>query len=263
MPTGLIPGISNEEYQSGPEVSASRLKVFHEAPAKAKFGAHKTTKAFLRGTVTHCAILEPNELDRRYAPTDLEREGTYAWQEEERRQCGRELIKRPLWDEVRRMRDSVLSHPTCKELLIGYGIDAEQSVYWQDERSGVRCRARPDGLVRGQPVVIDVKTTRRASASGFRSAISEYRYHWQEAHYRMGLEAVGWGKAAAFFFIAIETEVPFLCAVYEIVPDDIIKARARVRELYAAWAECERTGIWPGYNDRPEMLPVLEYANAI
>jgi exodeoxyribonuclease VIII len=77
------------------------------------------------------------------------------------------------------------------------------------------------------------------------------------AFYRRGL---GLGPAtsdAACALIAIEKTPPYAVAVYDMVPDELDMVDAHVQKLLETWAECKRTGVYPGYNtlSQPLMLP--------
>lgn len=117
-PPGLYDGVVDYRYHNSAGISVSSLKVFAKAPAKLKAGPVKEeTAAMQMGSLVHTAILEPQLLEARYKPTDLDRRGTKAWDLAEEGAGGRELIKREDWDAARRMRDAAHAHPTAAELL--------------------------------------------------------------------------------------------------------------------------------------------------
>lgn len=253
MEPGVYDGIPEDHYHSSDGVSVSRLKRFAEAPAKARFGVQKETPALALGSLIHCAVLEPAELEHRYQVTDLDRRGTKAWDAAEAAAGGRELVKRADWDEALAIRDAVHKHPVARELLSG-PLLVEQSMYWIDEETGLLCRGRTDGMRVDMRVLIDVKSTTDASPGGFARTVTDYFYDWQDAFYRAGINrSAGW-TPEAFIFVAVEKEPPYLVGAYEVDPADLEAARDDLREQLAHYAECLRTDTWPGYSETLELV---------
>lgn len=261
---GLIFGVPEAEYHSGPGLSVSALKRFAELPEKARV-QRPETRSLAFGTLIHTAIMEPDQLGARYWVVDLERisERDRATQEAMKLAGGRELVKRKEWDEALRIRDRIHSHPTLREMLAPVGLRTEASFWWIDDATGLLCRGRADGLREDWGVVLDLKSTTDASPDGFSRSVAEYRYHWQQAHYETGLAAT-WREPRAFFFIAVEKVEPYSVAIYELDPRAVDLGRREVREQMVAWAECKRTGIWPGFPVEPQPLdlPAWAYAKA-
>lgn len=262
MRPGIYPGIEHEDYLAAPGVSVSLLKRFAVAPAKAKYGVKGDEKPHLqRGTLTHCAVLEPHDLERRFTPTDLDRTGTKAWAEAEIAAGGRRLVKRAEWEIAARMRDAVLAHPVAAQLLApGNALETETSFWWTDTPTGTLCRGRADGVRHDYKALFDVKTTQDASGRGFADAVARYKYSWQAAHYLDGYGAAGGFQPAAFIFIAVESEAPHLVATYELDPSDLAAARGQVRAQLDRFAECVRTDTWPGYPDDLQTLTLPAWA---
>ncbi len=227
---GIYPGMPFDEYLAIPAASASALKTVAVCPAK--LGVEREQTAAMRmGSLTHCAILEPDALERRYAPTDLDRRGTKAWDAEALAAGGRELVKRADFDEALAMRDAVHAHATARELL----ADAitERTLTWTDPETGVPCKARLD-IYSVCPA--DLKTTADASPHGWGMAAISSGYYLQAAHYLEGCRACGL-NADGMPFIVVEKEFPHVVEVYELDPRLLdITARRRIDYL-RAWRE--------------------------
>lgn len=252
MQPGIYPNMSDAEYRATKAVSCSTLKRFAEAPAKALVPS-KDSAAMNAGRLIHSALLEPHKFDSLYARTTLERRGTKDWKEEEAA-SGKTLLKAAEFDELATIRDAVMSHPTARELLAP-GLEPEASVFWQDEATGLLCRGRVDGLRRDQRIIVDLKTTVDASPDDFSRGAANWRHHWQEAFYRHGVKAAPGGfEADRFIFIAVEREPPFLIGIYELSPGAVAQGKREVMRALHEYAECKRTGIWPGY--APEIVMV-------
>jgi hypothetical protein len=257
-PAGIYDGIHEDEYHGGPEVSVSRLKLFAEegGPAKVKYGERIETRAQALGTLVHTAILEPTQLDKRYAVTDLARAGTKAWDEAVANAMGRELVKRPEMEEALWIRDSVMRHPVIRE-MVDAGIRTEQSVYWTDPETLLPCRGRLDAYRPEWNLVADIKSTEDASTDGVQRAIRSWSYHWQEAFYREGVERAGGSPIEGFLFCFVEKSKPYLTKVVAIDPIDVKQGGWRTHEELRSWRECVTSGVWPGYSEaiQPVELP--------
>ena len=71
LPQGLVLGLSNEEYHSGPGISKSQLDDIAESPAtyiwrKSAPVDEEKLKALDMGTALHCLLLEPEEFKDRF-----------------------------------------------------------------------------------------------------------------------------------------------------------------------------------------------------
>ena len=241
---GIYDGLPFDEYLKIPAVSVSGLKIIADCPAK--FGVEREQSAAMRiGSLTHCAILEPEALERRYAATDLDRRGTKAWDEAERAAGGRELVKRAEWDAALGMRDAVHRHPVARTLLSG--AVTERTLVWQDEETGIMCRGRLDAMSPiGCPV--DVKTAADGSPSSFARQAARLRYHWQADYYLCGCMQLGL-PADAFPFIVVEPDLPYIVSVYELSENDLLAGRQQYRSAMLRFAKLVVRPVreWPGY----------------
>ena len=118
------------------------------------------------------------------------------------------------------------------------------SAFWRE--GDVWCRARYDLL--SDVEAFDYKTTDDCSDRGFARAMATYGYHQQAEFYRRGLRALGHPAGhRTMRFICQESEPPYLVQIH--TPDDLameVAAALNDRAL-ATYAECKRTGVWPGY----------------
>lgn len=153
---------------------------------------------------------------------------------------------------VQAMAAALRQHTDAANLLRPGTGRAEQTLVWRDKETGVMCRARLDWL-RNRPkegrrlFVPDYKSTRSADPDSIDRAMHEYGYARQAAWYLDGALALGLAEAAAFLFIFQEKTAPFLVTVTE--PDALTVEAGRFynRKALRVYAECVRTGQWPGY----------------
>lgn len=169
------------------------------------------------------------------------------------------------YDQLLAMRDAVMAHPGASALLAAPGV-AEASVYATDPDTGKLIRCRPDKL-RYDGIVVDVKTTEDASPEGFAKSLANWRYHVQDPWYmhvlRLAYDAghlpPQFAAPKAFVFLAVEKAAPHAVAVYVLDAESRAIGQSQLRKNLDTLAECERTGVWPGYGDGIQQLGVPQY----
>jgi len=256
MKPGIYYDLSNAEYQDVPAVSRSFLWRAHsQSFHHAVHGAYKSSPAFDFGTATHFAVLQPDEFEARVKRGPADRRGN-KWKDAQEE--GRLLMVSGEYDDVLRIRDTVHTNRVVHDLLTKGRPVAEASCFWVDERTGERCKVRPD--LATDDGLIDLKTTVDASPAAFAAACAKYGYHMQDAFYRHGWEQAGGGKADRFFFVAVEKSPPYASAVYEL--DDIAKmVGAKIwRETLNAYAEHKAEGTFPSYGEDVQLLGLPDWA---
>lgn len=245
----MIENLPSEDYFRRPALSASVLKAFAKCPALAHV-QRETTAPMLLGSLVHCAILEPDELDKRYQATSVERRGTKAWTEAEELAEGRELVKLSDFDQALQMREAVWSQPVARELLDG--SKTEVSAFW-DDPIGLPCKARADAVNVRLNALIDVKTTTDASPREFARQYAKLGYGLQDVHYRHGFAANGF-EASTMVFIAVESKPPYLVALYELNTDQLSAYQERRSNLVWQYRQCADAGSFPGYDTAIQTL---------
>ena len=257
MNRAIIDHLSNEEYHADPAVSASHL---HQV---ARSGQHywaryvdpnrqpvRPTAAMTTGSLVHCAVLEPNELSKRYgiAPDRRTRAGKEAAAEMQAN--GIEPVSEADMLLAENMARAVHHHPYAAELLSAG--KPETSIWWDDPQTGLRCKCRPDWI--NGSTYVDLKSTTDASPKGFAKSVANFRYHVQAAHY------LACGLFDQFVFIAVEKEPPFAVGVYELDADALAEGqRLRDRDLQRI-ANCRAMAAWPGYGDELQILSLPGWA---
>jgi hypothetical protein len=166
-------------------------------------------------------------------------------------------------DRVVAMADAVRQHPIAGRMFNPEHGQPEQSLFWVDRSTGVWCRARLDWLpaarTSGRLILADYKTCNRADLDSVQRAIATYGYHQQAAFYLAGARALGLAEDFAFVFVMQEKDPPYLVSVVE--PDAAALRIGRLlnRGALELYAECARTGRWPGYSDEVVRLPLPPY----
>lgn len=154
---------------------------------------------------------------------------------------------------VHAMADAIRQHPVAGALFNpGHGAP-EQSLFWTDKRTGVRCRARLDWLPdrgHGRMVIPDYKTARSADPHEFARAAVTYGYHQQHAYYVEGCRVLGVADDdTQFVFVVQEKTPPYVVSVIQLDPAAAGIGRHLNHRALDLYKECTATGRWPGYSD--------------
>lgn len=259
---GVYYDIPADVYHSWPYASGSGLKLM--AKSAAKLDHHRKhpeeddiTDAMAMGSATHTAVLEPDEFDRMYAvaPEGDKRTKVVkeAWKvaEAEAAESGRALLRVKEYDLCRTLRDRIWNDELAGPMLSGRGRN-EVSVVWQDEATGLMCKARIDRLCdwMGFTCHIDLKTTQDASPWGYPYECRKYKYHWSAAFYLKGCEVIH-SATRRFLHIAIEKEPPYDLGVYEFIDGDhqlsLDSGWLACQTHLATWKQCVDSGVWPSH----------------
>jgi hypothetical protein len=249
---------SNADYHADPAVSASHLHAIARSPyhywsryLDPKRSPVEPTAAMRLGSLVHCAVLEPDELSARYTIAPDRRTKAGKEQAERMAAAGIEAVTQSDMTLALSMAASVRVHPAAAALL-AQG-KAEQSFWWDDSATGLRCKCRPDWYY--GTTVVDLKTTTDASPSGFARSIATFRYHMQASHYLTGLHG-----AERFVFIAVEKTAPYAVAVYELDAAALAAGNELRQRDMRVIADCQATKEWPGYGDDCQTLSLPSWA---
>ncbi len=258
---GVHDGMSAEEYHASAALSSSGVKKLARSPAHyivERTAAKPPTDAMRIGTAVHTLVLEPDRAGEIVAlpefnlKTKAGRAELVSWAEVHE---GCQAFEAPTFERIQAAAAAVRRHPGAARLLCD-GV-AERSIFWRDAKEGIECRARFDWH-RKDGGIVDLKTTRDASADAFSRSIAAFGYHvW------LGAEHV-FGESPAFWaFVAAEVEPPFGVACYVL---DAASLRAGINHCgraYRLFRECVESGIWPGYSDLIERISVPRWALTI
>lgn len=119
----------------------------------------------------------------------------------------------------------------------------ELTIVWEDEATGLLCKARIDRALPDR--LVDIKTTRLADLSEFHRHIHNYQYHNQAAWYQDGWRTLT-GDTLPFWFVAINKSLPIQCNAAQLHPSKIAEGRQLNRQYMIAVEHCKKTNKWPG-----------------
>ena len=248
---------SNADYHADPAVSASHLHAVAASPYHywSRFinpdrPPSVQTAAMKLGSLTHCAVLEPDELSSRYGICLPRNTKAGKEMEGEMIAAGIEAVTASDMEQAMAMAGSVRSHQAAAALL--RDGKAEQSFWWDDTPTGLRCKCRPDWYTGN--TIVDLKTTTDASPKGFARSVAQWRYAIQQNHYLAGT------FAERFVFIAVEKTYPYAVGVYELDEAAALYGETERRNNLQTIADCRAISEWPGYGNTIQPLSLPAWA---
>lgn len=240
---GIYEGISNADYHADPALGSTSLKTLAlRTPAHWKWESeHRMHKdVYDIGTVAHSLILEQDETGVEVIDVEDKRGNKWTIPASEARDAGKIPITAAEWADIRGMRDSVMAHPLAMSAFTGHR--AEVSVFWEEDGQMFKCR--PDAWKPG--LIVDLKTARDADPNQFGKTAYDFGYFMSAPHYIDGLKAAT-GKDVKFAFVNVEKTAPYLVSVTELSDADMDRGRYQIERAKRIYAECTKTGNWPGY----------------
>lgn len=231
-------------------LSFSAIKAFAKSPShflRYKIGDRVETPAMKKGTLIHCAILEPEELEKRYTTmnrkdmpnpdSDFRNSENKAWKkamEAKAQSEGKEIVDPSEWDNAVRHRDLAYSNQVIAPYLNGLRR-REWRTEWEFE--GFKWRGVIDGL--GPAYELDLKTVSDASPDKMKYLLPGEKYHWQHFLYRQSPEVGGYFKA---FNLLVDGE--YGISLLKIQDHQIQKAEAEIRETLERFKFCAENDQW-------------------
>lgn len=279
-PMGIYYDLPFEDYHAIDAVSASGLRLFARSPWHYRNRVPtKPTRPMLRGSLAHCALLEPDAVGARYivVPEDAPKRPTAAqwaakksnessqaakdwWREFEQRAGSRDIIAANEFGICQAQLAAIASVPELAELLAhGKG---EVSIFWIDPDTGLYCKARLDWLnvVDKKARILELKSTVDESPAGFGRTSARMKYELQRVHY---IEAVRLGAKLSvqdFTFAAVTSVAPVLAVPYDLTDEMIEQASDERAEHLQRLAWCMAEDRWPAYGDGRQLLDYPAYA---
>ncbi|HOW94055.1 MAG TPA: PD-(D/E)XK nuclease-like domain-containing protein [Mycolicibacterium fallax] len=267
-PDGVHLGVPDHEYHadiaalsssgarlllppSAPELFRHKLDA--ERKPKREFDFGQIAHRLLLGDGARFEVLHPEVVALKAdGSVAANPRATAGWKqaEQDARDAGRVPVHADDFARAEAMVSAVRRHPDAGPLFAD-GV-AELSLFATDPETGVRLRARPDWTIgyHGTPTLfVDFKTTVCAEPNEFARKGSGFGYHIQAAFYLRVARLVDMdvGMDVRFLFVACEKTPPHMVSVVEFDRDDLAAADQLVTQAIQVFAECSRSGQWPGY----------------
>lgn len=264
--TAILRDYPAEQYHTDPALSAGRVIAaqratwLHAMQGYGEADAPAPTTAMTHGGAWHAWELEPAELARAYyvipeAPDDLSKNsdgsvskrskaGKAWWADVEAEAAGRRIVDPGMYASILAMTEAAHAHPLLGPMLRSR-TDAELSMWWTDEVSGVRCKARADVVCAGTGLLVDLKRTDPHPGAFARSA-GRMRYDLRAAWYLDAAAACGL-PCDEYLYACVEPTPPYAVSVYRMDDADIDAARWTIDRLLAEYVTYSTAGAWPSY----------------
>ena len=262
MAAEILTSMEFDDYRAIRAVNWSLLKLYGHSPAHYRLAADAPptppTPACLLGQAVHALVLEGEAAYRArfiVAPEGIDRRtkaGKATRQEFQDQAAGRAVLTADQAAAVQGMAEAIGRSRTANKLLARCTV-RESTVIWTDPATGTPCKARPDAMDPASGLLVDLKSTADATLEAIRKDVARRLYHGQLAFYRRGLQAAG-HPAAPCVLLFVESTPPHGVRVVALDDEALQAGDNLVAQLLGLHADCERTGLWPGYADRVESL---------
>jgi len=292
---GLYRDVPEELYHAHPALSRSVLaEAARMSPMHARYrwrggDEGSPSDATSLGTALHSRVLEPKLYEETYDVALSQCEATKGdgdrctYSAKVRHDgdwyCGThapsgedpdniEVLKADTAGQIEKMAEAIETDPDAAPLLYELPGTSEVTALWQDEATGLMCKARPDRVV-GLPdgvAIVDVKTTRSAHPEDFRRKMARHGYWLQPPFYTLGLkqaaeqsETAGDITVKDFVFACVESSEPYATQCFRPHPKEQQAMRKRMCQLIDQIAKCESNAHWPSYSDGVSRLGLKRY----
>ena len=269
---GLYPGIGFDEYLGWDAASNSRLGDLKRSAAYCRYRIDHSdgdTPSKLLGSAVHCALLEPDDFEARWAKKPEGDGRTKAVKEAvaESQLGGRQVVPNLPncngWEMCTTILDRAREHRKLRALLDqadGFEVSALGEVPRLDAGPAL-CKVRPDILAPHIGMLGDLKTTRDASPRGFAKSVYDYGYHRAAAFYLDTVTRAG-APVENFVLIAVENTAPHEIALYELDGDALELGRREYVHWLDRYEMHRSTDTWPGYSQDVGSLSLPPWAES-
>lgn len=272
--TGLIKDLPFEMYAAEPAINSGMLTMFCRGKTPAHIKAKYIDKrvAFDSedldfGRKAHAIILEPKRFQARHVVMPKFTGKTVDGRDSDKSKEAKE--KRAAWladlppdvfvvteeeaVDLTGMVNELLRNDIVKNVL-SRGA-SEISGFWIDKETGVRCKFRADFINFAKRALCDYKTARESRHDEFRDSFERLFYSVQLFHYLQGCQAMNL-PVDDILVVAQEKIYPYLAQVFFLSSSYLDDAKERWRSALNQLAQCQKSGIWPGFPNRiTELVP--------
>lgn len=148
------------------------------------------------------------------------------------------------YETIKAMAAAVLAKPKTAALF----RNTEREVTLVDETRGIWTKARPDALSRKFKTAVNLKTCEDARPDAIRKALHNYDHYVSAALCVDMLKALT-GDDYQYVLVFVEKSAPHESARVMLPPTVLEWGRLRYRRALNIFAECVKSGHWPGFRD--------------
>lgn len=252
-------------------VSSSALKLFSKSPAAVQSyfldqDDDDDAEHFKIGRALHAAVLEPAKFtEKLIRMPEFKGKGSRI---EKAAFLGRQkpdaiILNDKSYLQIEGMINSILRHPSGGILNLNDCV-AENSIYFRDPDTGIKCKVRPDLWSEKYSLLLDVKTCRDGGARAFSRTINELNYHLSMAMYAYGINLLTGKKPEMCLFIVVEKLPPYEAAFYYCTDRMLEKGYEKYKEAMKSLEKCLKDQKWPQrqLTHEPIDLPAWVYGES-
>ena len=166
-------------------------------------------------------------------------------------------LLRETFDDANNAVDAIMNHRDAAEALTG-GI-AEQS-YFAKHPLGIYVKCRPD-LVNGAQIIVDIKSCGSCHPDFIRRRVYDGAWYQQAPFHCDVYERTTGRQPTDYVWICVEQKPPHAVAVYRPTLETMAAGARKNAAAIATFAECARTGVWPGYPTGVRELGLPDFAH--
>jgi hypothetical protein len=127
------------------------------------------------------------------------------------------------------------------------------SLFWEDPKTGLKLKTRPDICQVKKNVVVNLKTCLDGSPAAFSKDLAKYEYPLQACIEIMGcIESGLMPQVDNYFWLVVEKRAPFNATIYEFAPSDISAGMDELQYLFTKVKKAMDENLYPGYSDRSD-----------
>ena len=257
---GIYRSLPFSEYQAIDALNPSLALHMRNSPLEMNY--YRThpkpeTTGMRLGTLIHQCVLEPELFQSQVVVWNGAKRGKpyndFCDENE-----GKTIVTQADYDTCLNVCAAVHNHPASARYVNGFAADdaeSEVSLVWNDYHTGLLCKTRIDLLTPG--VIIDLKTTKSSVADefGLRRTASTFGYHIAMGARQDAVNTLA-GHAPDCKLIFVEQNPPHDVVVKTVNDAVLSQGQDRWYQLLGRIAECERNGVWPGYDSGESNLNV-------
>jgi hypothetical protein len=264
---GVLSEETNDAYHRRPEFSSSDIKYMLDSPmhfdrmVNKKDSVKRSANDVLDlGLCSHeCFLLKdtsqfvaiPAGIDRRT------KDGKAAYEDFLKSNEGKRIVSRDMYENVMSMYEVISRNAQACSFLEGSTM--ERGALYQDNKTGLKCKFRPDIINLDRGFIADYKTAASAAPHEFSKAVARYNYHLSAAHYLEGAQRLWPQKIKDYYFIVQEKTEPYAVAIYKMDAADIFRSFELRDQVMKKIQKCIVDNHWPDWSEKILQLSIPGY----
>ncbi|WP_370677591.1 hypothetical protein [Pleomorphomonas sp. PLEO] len=263
---GAYIGVPMEVYHGdpcvGPSISSSGLRRIFTASLRHYWDSSvynpnreemTSTDAMVLGRAAHHLLLGEESFSSLYIVRPEEAPDGRAWNMNNktckewvaaREAEGLTVLKPSQVEQIRGISTALAAEPMIQGGCLSGLI--EVSFFWQDDETGIWCKARPDAVPEDSLSVFDLKVTGEIGDDELQRNLSNHGYHQQGALVDEAFTKIFGLRMTDFSLVYAESTRPHCVRIERIIDEDIDLGHKANRAALRAFAWALKNNEWPG-----------------